>query len=89
MLTFIAFTVFRKCAVRNIQIFFLVIDVRAGDIAAFLEFAAEFSPLFCKNPLVSLNISDAEIWPESARRKNLYTVYRNQQTVISQNRNHS
>lgn len=52
MLTFIAFTVFRKCAVRNIQVFFSVIDVRAGDIAASLKFAAEFSPLFCKNPLV-------------------------------------
>lgn len=52
ILAFIAFTVFRKCAMCNIQIFFLVIDVRAGDIAAFLEFAAEFSPLFCKNPLV-------------------------------------
>ena len=52
MLTFIAFTVFRKCAVRNIQVFFSVIDVRAGDIAASLKFAAEFSPLFCKNSLV-------------------------------------
>lgn len=37
---------------RNIQIFFLVIDVRAGDIAAFLKFAAEFSPLFCEDSLV-------------------------------------
>lgn len=52
MLAFVAFTVFRKCSVRNIQVFFSVIDVRAGDIAAFLKFAAEFSPLFCKNPLV-------------------------------------
>ena len=52
ILAFIAFTVFRKCTVRNIQIFFLVIDVCAGDISAFLEFAAEFSPLFCKNSLV-------------------------------------
>lgn len=52
MLAFVAFSVFRKCTVRNIQIFFSVIDVRAGDIAAFLKFAAEFSPLFCKNPLV-------------------------------------
>lgn len=52
MLAFVAFSVFRECTVRNIQIFFSVIDVRAGDIAAFLEFAAEFSPLFCKNPLV-------------------------------------
>ena len=52
MLTFIAFTVFRKCAVRNIQVFFSVIDVRAGNIAAFLAFTVEFSLLFCKKPLV-------------------------------------
>ena len=52
ILAFIAFTVFRKCTVRNIQVFFSVIDVRAGNIAAFLKFAAEFSPLFCKNSLV-------------------------------------
>lgn len=52
ILAFIAFTVFRKCAMCNIQVFFSVIDVRAGNIAAFLKFAAEFSPLFCKNSLV-------------------------------------
>lgn len=52
MLAFVAFTVFRKCTVRNIQVFFSVIDVRAGNIAAFLTFSFEFSPLFCKNSLV-------------------------------------
>ena len=52
MLTFVAFSVFRKCTVRNIQIFFLVIDVCTSDITAFFAFLFEFSPLFCKNPLV-------------------------------------
>lgn len=52
MLAFVAFTVFRECTVRNIQIFFLVIDVCAGDISASFAFTVEFSLLFCKNPLV-------------------------------------
>lgn len=37
---------------RNVHLFFSVIDVCACNIAAFLKFAAEFSPLFCKNSLV-------------------------------------